>query len=180
MISPIDDLVTVAFKVCTALQDVGVEAVLCGGSAATFYAPDAYQSSDLDFVLSWRSARADEAKAEEVIRSLGFYQKGRTLVSDSSAFSLDFPKGPLAVGEAAIEHWQTVTRGELVLHVIHAEDCIKDRLCAFFYWKDRSGVQQAVYVAKSVHVDLEEIASWATTEGQEQKFDEVLSRLTGD
>lgn len=36
----------------TALTEAGVTAVLTGGSAATFYAPHAYQSGDLDFVVT--------------------------------------------------------------------------------------------------------------------------------
>ena len=34
----------VAFAVCTALDRAGEHAVLCGGSAATYYAPEAYES----------------------------------------------------------------------------------------------------------------------------------------
>lgn len=44
-------LTDVAFVVCTALERAGEHAVLCGGSAATFYAPEMYESRDLDFVL---------------------------------------------------------------------------------------------------------------------------------
>ena len=43
-------LVEVATAVCTALEQAGVTAVLTGGSAATFHAPEAYQSSDIDVV----------------------------------------------------------------------------------------------------------------------------------
>ena len=41
----------VAFAVCTALHERGIEVVLTGGSAATVYAPHAYQSRDIDFVI---------------------------------------------------------------------------------------------------------------------------------
>jgi len=37
-------LTDVAFAACTALDRAGEVAVLCGGSAATYYAPEAYQS----------------------------------------------------------------------------------------------------------------------------------------
>ncbi len=48
-------LISVAFEVCTALEAAGTTAVLTGGSAATFYAPEAYQSVDIDFVITMRS-----------------------------------------------------------------------------------------------------------------------------
>ena len=53
MIAPDATLREVAFAVGTALERERVLAVLCGGSAATFYAPDVYQSEDLDFVLTF-------------------------------------------------------------------------------------------------------------------------------
>jgi hypothetical protein len=43
-------LIDGAFAVCTALDAAGFTAILCGGSAATFYAPGAYVSADNDFV----------------------------------------------------------------------------------------------------------------------------------
>ena len=51
MITADSGLVEVAFAVCTALARAGVTAVLSGGGAATFYAPEAIQSYDLDFIL---------------------------------------------------------------------------------------------------------------------------------
>jgi hypothetical protein len=41
-------LIDGAFAVCTAFDAAGFTAVLCGGSAATYYAPDAYMSADND------------------------------------------------------------------------------------------------------------------------------------
>jgi hypothetical protein len=43
----------VCFAVCTALQNAGTIAVLTGGSAATYYAPAAYQSRDADFIIKF-------------------------------------------------------------------------------------------------------------------------------
>src|SRR5581483_1015680 len=43
-------LVDVAFAACTALARAGETAVLCGGSAASYYVPEVYRSLDIDFV----------------------------------------------------------------------------------------------------------------------------------
>lgn len=176
MIQSNDDVITVAFKACTALAAQNVEAVLCGGSAATFYAPQAYQSTDADFIISWW---CDESRAKQVITDLGFYPKGRTLGHPQTPITLDFPKGPLAIGDQLIESWRTVQRDEFTLNVIRPEDSVKDRLCAFFYWKDRSGLEQALYVARATSVDLDEVEAWARSEGEILKYQEFLARLSG-
>ena len=40
-----------AYLVCSAMKNAGVTAVLSGGAAAAIYAPKAYKTQDLDFVL---------------------------------------------------------------------------------------------------------------------------------
>ena len=57
MITATSTLADVAFAVCTALHTNGGVAVLTGGSAATYYAPDAYQSRDLDFLHAFDPCR---------------------------------------------------------------------------------------------------------------------------
>jgi hypothetical protein len=64
-------LVDVAFAVCTALDRTGNIAVLTGGSAATYYDSERYQSMDADFVLQVVPQRH---VVEEAMASLGYYQ----------------------------------------------------------------------------------------------------------
>lgn len=75
---------------CTALHHAGFTVVLTGGSAAAFYAPEAYQSKDLDFVITLKGTAGEAA-----LRSLGYERKGDFYVHETSPFSLDFPLGPL-------------------------------------------------------------------------------------
>lgn len=128
---------------------------------------------------TWTSSSVGGAtrSAQEVVRTLGYYPKGRTLVCDSTPISLDFPKGPLAVGEESIQAWRTISRGGKLLHVIRPEDSVKDRLSAFFYWKDRSGLNQAIAVARATDCELAEIEAWAIQEGESDKYQEFLTRL---
>jgi hypothetical protein len=67
VITALSTLTDIAFAVCTALERAGFVAVLTGGSAATFYAPDAYQSKDLDFVITLRGQAGEEA-----LKAIGF------------------------------------------------------------------------------------------------------------
>lgn len=64
-------LIDVARAVCTALSEAGMTAVMTGGSAATYYAPDAYQSVDIDFVsVSFRGSPGESVEAR--LLELGF------------------------------------------------------------------------------------------------------------
>ena len=49
-----------AFLICTAMDRSGTTCVLTGGSAATIYAPQEYQSQDMDFVVTFIGASGNE------------------------------------------------------------------------------------------------------------------------
>lgn len=168
MISEASSLVDVAFAVCTALTRSGFTAVLTGGSAATYYAPQAYQSLDLDFVLTLRGAGSALA-----LETLGFRRKNNFYVHPRSKYSLDFPPGPLAVGDDLITTWSTVTRSDETLHVLTPFDSCRDRLASWLFWNDFSGLEQAlsVFRAQTAHIDLAALRAWAKREGQRQKFE---------
>jgi hypothetical protein len=174
VIGPTSTLTDVAFAVCTALERAGYCAVLTGGSAATYYAPEAYQSGDLDFILTIQGAGGESALA-----ALGFERKADFYRHPSSHFLLEFPKGPLAVGDDLITRWSTVRRDGEVLHVLSPTDSCRDRLASFLFWNDFSGLEQAIAVfrARSAEVDLGSIEGWCQRERQPQKFALFQSRL---
>ena len=89
----------VCFAVCTELAHVGTVAVLTGGSAATYYAPEAYQSQDADFVITFSS---DAERAAVTLRDLGYRELGGTYKHDRNIFTLEFPPGPLAIGNDSL------------------------------------------------------------------------------
>jgi hypothetical protein len=166
----------VAFAVCTALDRVGVTAVLTGGGAATLYAPEAIQSFDLDFVLEVYS---DENLPGKALEELGYRREGHDYRHHSSGFQLEFPVGPLAIGDERIERWATLHERSELLHVITATDSCRDRLAAFFYFQDRSALDQAcaVYAAARKKVDLERIRAWSKRERELDAFEEFARRV---
>jgi hypothetical protein len=97
------------------LNNVGTVAVLTGGSAATYYAPETYQSRDAHFVIS---LSADPAGAEAALRALGYQQLGGTYRHDSNAFTVEFPPGPLGIGDDLDVSYDTVRRGDELLYII--------------------------------------------------------------
>lgn len=174
MIGPSTSLTDVAFAVCTALDRVGFQAVLTGESAATYYAPEAYQSGDLDFVITLQGKGGEAALA-----SIGFTRKGDFYRHPHTHFLLEFPTGPLAMGEDLIKSWSTARRGDEVLYVLSPTDSCRDRLASYLFWNDFSGLEQAIAVfrARSGEVDLKVIEHWCQRERHPQKFALFASRI---
>ncbi|HZH99430.1 MAG TPA: hypothetical protein VEX38_10705 [Fimbriimonadaceae bacterium] len=167
-IGPDTTLTELAFLVCTALDRAGTTAVLSGGGAATVYAPAAYQSRDLDFILElWSSTGAPAARP---LIELGFEIQGQTYVHPETVFTVEFPTGPLAVGEEAITRWNTLKNGDLLLHILSPTDCVRDRLAWFLFSNDFSALEQALAVAALHPIDMPLIEQWCVAEGQPGKF----------
>ena len=123
-----------------------MSAVLTGGSAAALYAPQAYMSHDADFVLEADDPLDNVAIALEPI---GFVRDGksRIFVHPTSPFTVDFPKGPLAVGGEYVHETHVIKRRGTRLHVLTRTDCIRDRLAHFYFWSDYTALNAAVAVA---------------------------------
>lgn len=154
----------VAFAVCTALEQSGETAVLCGGSAASYYVPDRYRSLDLDFVLQTGTAPhlVNRALAELGYErvSEGFYGHPKL------PFSVEFPVGPLAIGRDAVVAWRTDRRAEAVLHVLTPYDVVRDRFMHYWAWGDETAFRAAVAIARAHRrdVDLVRFRAWAEAE----------------
>jgi hypothetical protein len=167
----------VAFVVCTALHEAGIEAVLTGGSAATVYAPQAYQSRDIDFVVTLQRR---ESNARDVLASLGYREVHDHYEHADNELVLEFPEGPLAVGRELIREWDTLRERGMQLHIIKPTDSCRDRLAGFLFWNDRGSLVQAVAVARARQkdVDLGIIRSWCRTEGKADAFREFERELS--
>ena len=176
MIGPKTTLREQAFLVCTALDRAGTTCVLTGGSAATIYAPQEYQSQDLDFVITF----AGGPGSERALLDLGFVRSGSTYTHPANPLTLDFPEGPLAVGSEPIDSWDTIREGEFLLHLLTPTDCVRDRLAGYLFWHDRQSLSAAVSVARAhTHkVDLKKVEAWCRREGEPEKFQDFLRALS--
>jgi hypothetical protein len=101
-IQPNSTLQDVAFAVCTSLERINVTAVLTGGSAATIWSSENYQSHDCDFVITFE---AQSAPSGQVLKELGFTLHGQVYRHSASPFTLDFLRTPLSVGNEIITDW---------------------------------------------------------------------------
>jgi hypothetical protein len=153
------------------LSKGGVEAVLTGGSAATVYAPTAYQSRDLDFVVQFR---APEGNPNAILESLGYRVARDHYEHAENALIVEFPRGPLTVGRDLIRRWDTLREGDMLLHIIKPTDSCRDRLAGFLFWNDRGALEQAVAVARAcgASIDIIAVRRWCESEGKRDAFDE--------
>ena len=156
------------------LEGDGIIVVLSGGSAVSFYSGDEYVSKDLD-LINTNFARRNKIKLS--MEKLGFHEKGRYFVNPETPFFVEFPDGPLSVGEEPVKEINEIELSTGTLRIISPTDCVKDRLCAFYFWNDQQGLAQAILVAKSQDVDLKEIKRWSKAEGKEQEFEIFKKKL---
>lgn len=162
LITEESSLEDVCFAVYTALAHAGTVAVLTGGSAATYYAPKSYQSGDADFIITFSS---DTTRTGNALRELGYDEIGGTYHRVKHIFTVDFPPGPLAIGNDLVSSYDTFQRGSEILYVLSRADCVRDRLASFYFFSDRSALAAAISVAQSGRANLSGIGSWSEKEG---------------
>jgi len=92
--------VELAAYVQDSLQAEGIRAVLSGGSVVSFYSSNKYVSKDLDLINTSFSKRS---KIKAVMDKLGFHEQGRYFIHPETRFFIEFPDGPLSVGEEPVK-----------------------------------------------------------------------------
>src|SRR5687767_9471916 len=165
-----------AAKIQDSLQEEGINVVLSGGSAAAFYSSNKYVSKDLD-LINTNFARRREIRS--VMERLGFREQGRYFIHSDTEYYVEFPDGPLSVGEEPVKEINEFELSTGTLRVISVTDCVKDRLCAYYFWNDQQGLAQALLVSRSQDVDIREIKRWSRAEGKEREFEVFESKLGG-
>lgn len=164
----------VAAAVAAVLRDAGFTAVLTGGACATIYSDGAYQSHDLDFII--RSGGPQRA-LEAALAGIGFRRDGDWFVHAATRFFVEFPRGPLAIGDDVNVKPVVlkVARGRTL--ALSATDACRDRLAAFYHWSDRQSLKSAVEIAKRHRVNMALIRRWSEREGHIDKFEEFQDAL---
>lgn len=160
--------------VCSKLEEHGIKTVLSGGTCVSIYSHGKYTSDDIDLINRYN---AREAEITKVMTALGFKEYNRYFIHDDTKFFLEFPRGPLGVGDAPVTDIASKEYETGVLRLLTPTDCIKDRLSAYYHWNDEQSLQQAVWVAKENIFDLQEIESWSENEQEPKKFQIFKSKI---
>ena len=156
------------------LRKAGINVVLSGGATVAFYSSGRYVSKDLD-LINIHFAKRSRIKA--AMEEIGFREKGRYFENPDTENFVEFPKGPLSVGEEPVKEISEIELATGILRVISPTDCVKDRLCAYYFWGDQQGLAQAVLVAQYQMIDIREIERWSKIEGKVQEFKVFKSKL---
>lgn len=144
------------------------------------YAPNAYTSQDADFVLE-----PDESLAAiaEALRAIGFVRNGRSkeFAHAATSFTVEFPRGPLAVGGDYVRKTFVLERGGRRLRILTSTDSVRDRLAAYYHWSDLTALNVAVAVAATRYeeIDTRALREWTKRESPAllEKFAEFERRL---
>ncbi len=151
-----------------------INVVLSGGSCVSIYSAEKYVSTDLDFVNAGFTKRA---AIREAMESLGFSEENRYFRHPDTALLVEFPPGPLGVGEEPVKQIDEITTATGVVRIISPTDCIKDRLAWYYHDNDTECLEQALLVAATHDIDLGEIERWSGVEGKREAFDAIKHRL---
>jgi len=149
------------------LRKLGVDVVLSGGASVSLYSGNKYVSKDLD-LINIRLVKRQKIKS--AMEGLDFLERGRHFVHPDSEFIVEFPDGPLSVGEEPVKKIDEIKLPTGNLRVISPTDCVKDRLAAFYFWGDRQCLTQAVMVTVDNRIDLKELERWSKAEGKLREF----------
>jgi len=162
------------------LKKAGIDVTLSGGACVSIYTENAYQSGDLDFI---RQLHDGFDKVTRAMESLGFKREGRHFTHPDSVFFVEFPPPPISVGNepprSIVENVLKTDLGEIPVKMLSPTDCVKDRLCGYFYWNDLQCLEQAIMVAvaRGKDVDMKELERWARQEGMRERFSAFEGRL---
>ena len=167
-------LADVAAAVADALRRAEIVAVLTGGACATFYSGGAYQSHDLDFIIRSGGTRRS---LDEAMATIGFGRDGDKYSHPRTRFFVEFPRGPLAIGDDLAITPVELKLGAGSTPALSATDTCRDRLAAFYHWSDRQSLEVAVQVGLRARVNMSVIKRWSVREGFESKFGDFEAEL---
>ena len=117
----------VAALVCDALDRSGIEVVLSGGAAVCIYSDNEYESYDLDFIRTGLARKVDP-----VMQSLGFEKSGRHWKHPASDFWVEFPPGPVQLGELVVTDFAERHTPVGTFRLLTPTDSVMDRLAGFY------------------------------------------------
>ena len=163
-----------AAYVSSHLSRSNITVTLTGGACVSIHTDGNFVSYDLDFIEQMGAGRR---KLKKLLAEIGFSEHNRYFRHPDTEYFLEFPTGPLAVGNEPPASVIQLTFETGQLSILSPTDCIKDRLAAYFHWNDRQCLKQAIDVAKNNKIDLKEIKRWAKNEDQEEKLKDFIQKL---
>jgi hypothetical protein len=163
----------VATYVQSHLRKKGITVILSGGATVSIYTSNKYVSADIDLV---NSNFTDRKKIKTAMEEIGFHEESRYFVHPDTRHLIEFPPGPLSVGEEPVRNIKEIKFTTGTLRVISPTDCVKDRLASYYFWKDQQALTQAILVAKYNRINNNEIKRWSQAVGNTKEFEIFLEK----
>jgi len=157
------------------LRSKGIDVVLVGGACVSIYSANEYSSFDLDFIITGSSTRQ---KVRSALTGINFTEENRYFTNPETPFFVEFPSGPLAIGDEPPTEISTLRFTTGNLRLLSPTDSVKDRLAAYYHWKDRQSLEQAILIAGSHDIDLDDVRRWSVHEGFEEIFNKISPPLS--
>ena len=160
--------------VSRALAEHRIRAVLTGGASASIHSDGEYLSHDLDYILEHR---VTQKQLDLAMTAAGFSRASDKYVHPESPFFVEFPRGPLAIGDDDLVSPVEIRLGKGTILTLSATDACRDRLAAFYHWQDRQSLETALKIARRRRVNLSAIRRWSEREGKSAQFEEFERSL---
>lgn len=161
-----------AMTVAEALKEKNIDVILTGGAVVSIYSEGKYVSKDADFL-----SETDHQIIKKAMFDLGFKSLGKDFYHDDCQFTAEFPGYELVIGDEPMKPGGKIKSGKFTLKLLSPTQCVMDRLAAFYHWKDRQSLQQAIMVAQNHPVKLKAIEVWSGKEGMSDKYKVFLQEL---
>lgn len=161
--------------VAAILKDENIDVILTGGAVVSIYSEGKYVSKDADFLSA-----TDHQTVKNVMLNAGFKNLGKDFYHDDVDFTVEFPGSELVIGDEPMKPEGEIKAGEYTLKLLSPTQCVMDRLAAFYHWKDRQSLEQAVMVAKNHPVKLAKIKKWSEKEGMKDRYEIFVQQLKNE
>lgn len=171
-INPKMSLKDFAITVAEILKTKNIDVILTGGAVVSIYSEGKYISKDVDFLSA-----TDHQIIKTVMLDANFKNLGKDFYHEDTEFSVEFPGSKLVIGDEPMKPEGKIKSGKFVLKLLSPTQCVMDRLAAFYHWKDRQSLEQAVMVAKNHPVKLSKIKKWSDDEGMKDKYTIFVNAL---
>lgn len=161
-----------AAAVVKQLNKHDISCVLVGGACVSIYTNNRHESKDLDFISPYSHKAIETALSE-----IGFKKSGRYFIHPSSELYVEFPTGPVAIGnEVPVKPEGKLKVRDTQIIMYSPTQCVMDRLAAWFHWNDRRSLIHAIWVCEKQPVNIGKIKKWALKENELEKFEQFIEQ----
>jgi hypothetical protein len=114
---------------------------------------------------------------DRALATLGFLREGDRYVHRLVSFFVEFSSGPLGIGRDLSIRPVWRSRRAAKTFALSATDACRDRLAAFYFWKDLQSLAAAVAIVVRHRVAFAKVRAWSQSEGHPEGYAVFLAEL---